>query len=561
MTPRRPTPDRTYPHVEAAEAYVRGVLDGTTAACQWARLACERHERDKVAGRWRWSPRHAERVCVFLERLVHIKGEWARRPLKQRLIKLEPWQCFAICSVFGWLREDGTRRYRQAYEEVPRKNAKSTKAAGIGLYMLTADGEEGAEVYSGATTEHQAWEVFGPARMMALKSPDFAAHYQVLIGAEQLTRIDSAAKFEPLIGDPGDGASPSCALVDEYHEHQTARLYDAMQTGMGARRQPLQLVITTAGSNIAGPCYALRDHATRVLLGLVEDEETWACIWTIDDGDDWTDPKVWRKANPNFGVSVMEDFLDARRREAMQRAGRQAIILCKHLNVWSRTHTRWINPMQWDACRVDGLRRLNFAGAPCWIGLDLASKIDMAALVMLFSAGDNRIAAFGRYFLPEATVELPENEHYRTWRAQGLLTVTDGDVIDYDAIEQVIDEVKSQHEIRCVAYDPYQATQFSTRMLAKGVPMVEVGATVKNFSDPMKSLEAAVIAAALEHDGDPVLAWAASNVVAHRDAKDNVYPRKERNENKIDPIVALIMALGRMLVDVDAGIEPSVGWI
>jgi len=552
-----PQPER-YPHVAAAERYVAGVLDGSILACKWVKLACERHRRDLAAGRWLWSPKAAERFCRHASRFVHIKGEWARRPLRDRYIRLQPWQCFVFCSIFGWLRADGTRRFREAYLEVPRKNSKSTMDAVVGDYMLVADDEEGAEVYCGATTEQQAWEVFGPARMMAIKSPFFADHFRVLIGAQHLGIVDSAAKMMPIIGSPHDGASPSCALVDEFHEHPTNELYDTMLTGMGARRQPLLMVTTTAGSNIAGPCYAKRDHITKVLEQLTEDEETFGIIFTIDEGDDWTDPTVWRKANPNYGVSVGADFLEARRREAISRAGRQAVILCKHLNVWTRTHTRWLNPLQWASCKRDVVRLRDFGSAPCWIGIDLASKIDIAALVALFRT-DKGFALFGRYFLPETTLELPQNEHYRRWRASGLLTVTDGDIIDYDPIEAALVELSTQHEIRCVAYDPFQATQFSTRMRAQGFPMVEVPMVVKQLSEPMKTLEATIISGEAQHDGDEAMAWMMSNVVAFRDAKENIYPRKEREENKIDGPVALLLALNRMLVEEPTG-SPSVSW-
>jgi phage terminase large subunit-like protein len=205
------------------------------------------------------------------------------------------------------------------------------------------------------------------------------------------------------------------------------------------------------------------------------------------------------------------------------------------------------------------VRLRDFGSAPCWIGIDLASKIDIAALVALFRT-DKGFALFGRYFLPETTLELPQNEHYRRWRANGLLTVTDGDIIDYDPIEAALVELSTQHEIRCVAYDPFQATQFSTRMRSQGFPMVEVPMIVKQLSEPMKTLEATIISGEAQHDGDEAMAWMMSNVVAFRDAKENIYPRKEREENKIDGPVALLLALNRMLVEEPQG-APSVSWV
>jgi phage terminase large subunit-like protein len=223
----------------------------------------ERHQRDRARGRWIWSPAHAERVCLFIERLVHIKGEWARRPAAARYIQLQPWECFIVASIFGWLRHDGTRRYRIVYLEIPRKNGKSILVACIGLYMLVADGEEGAEVYCGATTEQQAWEVFGPARMMALRSPGFADHWHVQIGAQHLGIVDSAARMAPIIGSPHDGASPSCALADELHEHITNELWDTMLTGMGADGARAMKTMRDAGSwNVC------QDEASCVVFGM-----------------------------------------------------------------------------------------------------------------------------------------------------------------------------------------------------------------------------------------------------------------------------------------------------
>ncbi|MFR7889451.1 MAG: terminase large subunit domain-containing protein, partial [Bilophila wadsworthia] len=291
----------TYPHVEAALRYARDVVAGRILACKWVILACKRQlddlERwDGVDGAPYFFDRAAaERVIKFEEMMPHVKGEWAR---KRMTLKLEPWQKFILSTLFGWKRaKDGLRRFREAYIEVPRKNGKSCFVAPMGLYMLVADGEEGAEVYSGATTEKQAWEVYGPAQIMAKRAEGFMEHYGVDVRAKNMNLIGSASRFEPLIGDPGDGASPHCAIVDEYHEHDSPRLYDTMITGMGARRQPLIIVITTAGFNLGGPCYDMRLRAGKVLDRTLQDEELFAVVYTIDADDDWKSPEALRKAN------------------------------------------------------------------------------------------------------------------------------------------------------------------------------------------------------------------------------------------------------------------------
>ncbi len=555
-----------FAHCDAALKYAQDVVSGVIPAGKWVRLACQRHLDDLVKGQnkdfpFRFDRKKAEKVCRFIENLTHIKGKWAGTT-----IQLESWQKFFTCSVFGWVRKsDGCRRFREAYLEVPRKNAKSTIAAGIGLYMLTEDGEPGAEVYSGATTEKQAWEVFRPARLMAKKDEEFQAHYGVTVSASNLSILDTAAKFEPIVGNPGDGASPHCSITDEFHEHKSPEQYDTMITGMGARTQPLSLIITTAGSNLAGPCYDKRAQVCKTLLGVFENDDIFGVIYTLDEAekdstgaivkpeDDWSDFKNWIKANPNYGVSVFEDFLRSRHREALQRASRQNIIRCKHLNQWMNAATAWMNMIAWRKCVDPNLKPENFKGRRCWMSLDLASKIDIAELVRLFKwqdeeDGSDHYAAFCSHYLPEEAAEPEDKAHYAGWAAEGWITLTPGNVIDYGYIKDDMRDFKSEFEVVEVPYDPFQATQLSVEMLEEGFPMVEVGATVKNFSEPMKELEKLVLSGRFHHNGDPVLTWMMSNVLARVDKKDNIYPNKEREEAKIDGPVAIIMALSRAIL-------------
>ncbi|MDN3627165.1 terminase large subunit, partial [Methylobacterium isbiliense] len=307
------------PCVDAAHAYARDVVAGRIPAGRWIRLACQRHlddlaRQDDPAFPYRFDARKAAKVCKFLQLLPHTKGKWAR---KAERLRLEPWQLFKTAALFGWLRKaDGLRRYRKAFLLIPRKNAKSTWAAGIGLYLFAADGEYGAEVYSGATSEKQAWEVFRPAKLMAQKTPALLQAFGIHVGAKNLHILANGSRFEPMIGTPGDGASPSAAIHDEYHEHPTDEQVDTMETGMGAREQPLLVIITTAGDNLAGPCFALQQEAQKVLEGALYDPELFALIYTVDPEDDWTSELALRKANPNFDVSVSGEYLLTRQRAA-----------------------------------------------------------------------------------------------------------------------------------------------------------------------------------------------------------------------------------------------------
>lgn len=547
-------PKIKHPLVKKAQDYARAVVAGKIVACQWIILLCRRHlddlERQRDAAfPFLFDPAKAERVAKFLQLLPHTKGKWAS---KRDLIQLEPWQLFSVCIPFGWLRKkDGTRRYRTLLIFVPRKNGKSIIGGGLGIYMFTADGEFGAEVYSGATTEKQAWEVFRPAKQMIERTPELKEYFGVEVNASNMVRLEDGSRFEPVIGKPGDGSSPSCAIVDEYHEHQDSTLFDTMETGMGAREQPVMLVITTAGSSIGGPCHQLVRDSERALEGQIDRPDLWPALYTIDPGDDWASELSLRKANPNFGISISEDFLLARQRDAMQSASKQATFRTKHLNEWVGAKNAWLNMLRWkEAPPRKSLAELD--GRPCFIGLDLASKIDIAGNVLLFPPhGDDPYwHVHGRYYLPDARVieELDSNTaRYREFDALGLLTLTDGEVVDFEVIKEDLREFAGRFDVEAVAYDPWQATQLAQEMELEGLPMVEIRQTVQNISEPMKELEALTLRRVLAHGDCPILTWMASNVVAKLDVKDNIYPNKERPENKIDGIVALIMALSRAI--------------
>jgi phage terminase large subunit-like protein len=532
-------------YVDAALQYARAVIDGDIAACKWTRLACERQLADLDREfEYQFSVEQADRVCRVIELFPHIKGKWAGNP-----IRLEPWQVFILTTVFGWVNADGDRRFRTVYIEVPRKNAKSTLSSAVGLYMAFMDGEAGAEVYSAATTRDQARIVFNDAQQMGRKSPKFLAAKGVKVSAHNIHQLSSASKFEALSaeGSTLDGLNVHCGIIDELHAHKTRAVFDVIETATGARSQPLLWLITTAGSNRAGICYEQRTYVTKLLDRVAEDDSYFGIVYTIDDEDDWTDPAMWAKANPNYGVSIYKDDIARLCKKAMQMPAAQNNFLTKRLNRWVNADTAWMVMRAWDRCANPALSVDDFEGEPCIIALDLASNIDIAAMLQVFQR-DNKYYCFGRYYLPEDTVQNAGNSQYPGWSIEGRLIETPGNVIDFGYIEDDLRELSSRFEVQEVPYDPFQATQFSTRMIAEGFPMLEVRPTVKEFSEPMKWLEALVLAGRLVHDGDPVLGWMVSNVVCHVDAKDNIYPRKERPENKIDGVVALIMAINRWMM-------------
>ena len=554
----------THGYVERALRYAHAVVEGEIPACKWTRLACERQIKDLARSEadagwpWRFDLELAERPCLLIECLPHIKGKWATPT-----ITLEDWQCFIETTVFGWVhRESGKRRFRFAYTEVPRKNAKSTLTSGNAIYMLGADGEEGAEVFSAATTGDQARIVFDVSKAMLRKDPRIAAQFGLGVGEHAIWQRDTAGTYKPLNAEAStqDGLNVHFASVDELHAHKTRDLWDVLETATGSRGQPLLWAITTAGSDRAGICYEQRDYVCKILQGVVEDDNYFGVIYTIDDDDDWTDERTWAKANPNFGVSVSIEDLRGKCRKAMQQASAVGNFKTKHLNVWVNADSQFMDMLAWDRCADPTLSIDAFVGCEGYGGLDLASKVDINSELLIFERpSDGKICVFDRHWVPERAIDESKNSQYEGWQRRGLLRVTDGEVVDMDAIEEQILEDCSRFSIQGFGYDPHQATQLVGHMLDKQVPMVEVRPTVLNFSEPMKTLEAWVLQGKLVHDGSPILTWMMSNVVCHRDQKDNIYPRKERVENKIDGVVALLMAINRYLARkpaaTDVGIE------
>ena len=453
---------------------------------------------------------------------------------------------------FGWLRKaNGKRRFRTFYWEIPRKNGKSLLAGGIGNYMFTADGEFGAEVYSGATTEKQAWEVFGPARLMMDRSKELASYMGVEVMAKKMVILSNGSKFEPVIGNPGDGASPSCAIVDEYHEHDTPALYDTMETGMGAREQPLMLAITTAGSNIAGPCHVEKhDEVRKVLDGVQENEELFGVIFGIDPEDDWASPASLIKANPNFGISVDADFLLAQQRQALQNPIQQNKFKTKHLNVWTSVLSGVMNMQQWALCADPLLDEQELIGSDCWIGTDLASKSDLCASQRLYrrdSHGKAHYYLFGSYWLPEEAIEEPgpNQAQYAKWVKQGVLVQTDGATVDFELItETIIQDCKRINPIEAV-FDPFNAVPMMQALMRQNIEVVEFIQTPANFAVPLDELLSAVKDGRFHHDGNEMTTWCMSNMVARVAKKGLMAPVKQKQHQKIDGSIAAIMAIAR----------------
>lgn len=528
-----------------ARQYAADVLGGKIPACKWVKLAADRQLADLKTYAGSRSPyvfdeNEANRVCKFIELLTHTKGE-----LAGTRIHLEPWQVFILTTVFGWLRRaDGGRRYRRAYVEVSRGNGKSTLCSGIGLYCLLADREGGAEVYSFATTRDQAKIVFGDAKVMAERNAALRQKFglQVLANALYVPQTNSTFQAKSAEGSTLDGLNTHLAIIDELHAHKTRAVYDVVETSTGKRKNSLMFVITTAGFDTSGICYEVRTMVTKVLEKSVVDETQFGIIYGLDEGDDWTTVEALEKANPNWGISVRPEIITSLMKKAIALPSAVNNFKTKHLNIWCSASSAWMDMQAWEAGEIN-VDRSDFEGQPCYIGLDVGAKNDVTAKVLLFPVGKSFVV-FADFYLPEATVEKSTNSQYRGWVEEGWITQSGGAMTDLARIEEDIRDDLSRFDVKGIAYDPWNALQLATNLGNDGAPMVEYRNTVQNFSDPMKSLEALVQDKRVNHDGNPVLRWMMGNVVAKLDAKDNIFPRKERYENKIDGVVALIMALG-----------------
>lgn len=547
-------------YVKLANQYIDDVLSDKISACKYVKLACERQKKDleRTDFKYTFDIKRAELPCRFIELLKHTKGELARLKVN---IKLEPWQIFVITTCFGWIDQDGFRRFNFMYIEVPRKNGKSTFSSGLGLYMLCADGEAGAEVYSAATTRDQAKIVWQAARDMVDKSPDLKS-LGVATNTRSVTYLKKSSTFVPIASDRGgnlDGFNTHCCIIDELHAHKTRAVYDVMETSMGARKQPLLIAITTAGFDKTRVCYDKRDYLVKVLENRVEDDSIFGCIWTIDADDDWTDPRSWIKANPNYGVSVYENYIGNLGRQAISQPSSKNNFLTKHLNVWVSSSTAWLDMIAFNKCVDYSIKEEDFEEEKCYLSLDLATKSDVCSICRLYYRdidGRRHYYVFFDYYLPENVVN--KDERYSNWYDQGLMKTSDEDEINISDVQDDIQNLCSRLNVKSIQVDPWNAKQLSQNLRNNGLNVIEVSQSRKNLNEPMKEFEAAVMSGRLHFNGDPILNWMAGNVMASYDDKGNIYPVKERKENKIDGVIALLMSIHSTL---EAEPEPTYDYI
>ncbi|MFW5943162.1 MAG: terminase large subunit [bacterium] len=560
-----------------AEQYVDDVLSGRQPACKWVRLACERHRYDRNHERekgLRFDEKAAKLAIAFFAVLHHWKGEWAGQP-----IVLQPWQQFIVWSLFGWKRADGLRRFRTAYVEVARKNGKTTLAAGLGLYLMIADGEPGAEVYSAATKKDQAKISHRDATEMVKSSP----HLRRRIGIvrDNLHSEENKSKFEPLgrDADSTDGLNPHGVIADELHAWKDGSMWGVLETATGARRQPMMIAITTAGFD--PDCYCMEQHnyVEQVLEGTVEDDTYFGIIYTLDKEDQeidegapaaeqryWEKEELWIKANPNLGVSKKLDTMRAKARRATEIASNWSQFLTKELNIWTRGEKKWLNVAQWQKCGFYVVDASKLHGRRCYGGLDLSSTTDLTALVWVFppeSEGEP-YEILCRFWVPEESLHervRRDRVPYDRWEHDGYLIATPGNIVDYNSVITQIEADRKLFDVQELAYDRWGSAKVigdlqdigftvdEKEAERYGYPLlVQFGQGYASMSGPSKELEKLVLSQGLAHGNHPVLTWNAHNVVVTIDPAENIKPDKSKSRERIDGIVATIMGLARAIV-------------
>lgn len=529
----------------SAEVYAEQVLNGEILTCELVQLAVQRYFSDidnALERGWFFDRKAAARAIKFIESLKHTKGEWAGQRFK-----LEPWQQFVVWNIFGWKLADGTRRFRYVYIEIARKNGKTALSAGIGLYMLFADGESRPEVYSAATVKDQAKICFADA-VEIVKATDLK-NYLTPYRNSIVYELKGGA-FKPLSSDYGthDGLNPSCGIIDEFHAHKDSGMFDVIKSAFGARRQPLMFIITTAGFNKAGACYAYRDNVIKILRGINQDDTLFGMIYTLDKNEEWDIPKMWVKSNPNLGVSLSVDYLAGEIKDAKNRPEAVRNVMTKNVNLWVDAEKTWILDEKWMQC-VGSTTLEDLRGCDCWGGLDLSNVSDITAFVLLFNEND-KFQLLPFFWIPEEKMlekVRKENINYDHWVREGFVKVTPGNVTDYDFVQADILRITVDYNLKSTAYDRWNSSQTIINLTDEGLTFNPFGQGYGSMSAPTKQFEALVLSERVEHFGNPVLRWMLSSTLVKTDPAGNIKPDKEKSTQKIDGIVSSIMALGEWM--------------
>ena len=538
----------TRPATDTATDYARAVIEGREPACRLARLACERHLRDleEAPGRGLiWDSDAAEYVIDFVQLMPQRKGEWQGKP-----IKLMPWQRFRIGCFFGWKRANSLRRFRTSYTEVPRGTGKTTEAAAIANYLAWEDGEPGAEVYTVSTKRETARICWEEARwQLDFGGRRWAKKLGVEILAHNMHQLASASKLQPLGADinSGDAINPHAYVYDELHAWKDREYRDKLDTALIKRRQPVKWQITTAGTVGSTLWLEEREYATKVLEGVIEDDTYFAWISKVDDEDRWDDEGEWAKAIPSLGVTVQLDTLRQIFRKAREKPSELANAKRLHLGIMAQAQNPWVDLALWDQ---QSRQRADLEGKDCFLGLDLATKLDVCAAALWFPDGPGGGDVIWRFWVPEDRItERVQRDRvpYDVWVRQGWMEAVPGRVVDEAVVRARILKLGKKYHVRTIGVDPWNATQLSKELEDEGLTVVEIPQGMARLSAATKKTEEMLTSRSFRHGGNPVARWMASNAVARHDGNGNVRLDKNRSLEKIDGMAAVVNAITEWL--------------
>lgn len=532
-----------------SKSYISDIQKGKICHCKWTKLAVERHLNDLKTAKSRgfyFDEAAGERAAMFFSLLKHYKGSFSGQNFT-----LLPWQAFFISTLFGWKKADGSRRFRYSYLKVSRKNGKTTLAAGICLYGLIADGENAAEIYTAATTKFQASIAFKDAMEIVKIEPHLSGMAETYQSSLYIPSTSSTMRPVSSEDKVLDGLNPHIALIDEYHAHRDDGIFNIMKSGMGARKQPLHLTITTAGFNRTSPCYQYEKTCKEILQGIKQDDSQFALIYELDEGDDYLDEKNWIKANPSLGATPSVEFLRQEVIQAKNNPSQLVNLLTKNFNLWTDASETWIEDQKWMQCHlpewvpIEHLQRL-----PCIGAIDLASTKDLTAFTKIWiDSEEQKYYTQTRYFLPSDSMQARvkrDGVRYDVWSEAGWIELTDGNVTDYRFIKQAILEDCENYRIDSIGYDRWNSSQLVIELVEElgQDTMIPYGQGYVSMSPPSKELEMLINKKEILHDGNPVCRWCLSNVELSRDAAGNIKPDKAKSSEKIDGTVSKIIALG-----------------
>ena len=491
----------------------------------------------------------AIRAVSFIEKFcTHTKGELAGKPFL-----LEDWQKEIVGNIFGWKNKDtNLRKYRTVFIEVPRKNGKTTLCAAISLYMLFADSERGSEVYAAAGDRNQAGIVFEIAKGMILNNPELTNRSKVF--RNSITHEAKGNFFQAISSDSKTkhGFNSNCVVFDELHTQPNRDLWDTLTTSTGSRRQPLTIAITTAGYDRQSICFEIYKYAKSVESGAISDDTFYPVIYEADETDDITKEETWIKANPNYGVSLRKEYMEQESKKAVNVPSYQNTFKRLMLNIWTESLVKWIGHDEWSACHEE-FDYKTLEGAECWGGLDLASTRDISAFVLVFNVED-KIVVLPHLFIPEDNAKKRSDRdgvNYMEWMRDGHVIGTEGDVADYNFIKAKINELSLKYRIQTIAYDRWNASQLVIDLQNDGANMCPFGQGFVSMSAPTKELEKIILAKQIIHNNNPAMNWMLSNVALQEDPAGNIKVAKNKSKEKVDGIVALVMAIGEMMTTED----------